>query len=417
MIIINTSIVRFSVRACLLIGLVLQSHSWAKGAEENSLVLPALLDALEKNPRLDARRASVDAKVARLEIVESERLPRLQFSGDGDLLSTNTTQQSLTASLEHTLYDWGSLQAGIDSATANRDAEALRAEATALDLKLAVVENFVAASSASLRQGAMQAGRATAEELRDLMQRRVAQRVNPGSDLLIVDSRIAQLESSQLQFQGAERDAQLSLLQLTGYRAKVDRELNCTATLDEAALAQLATDTSPELASARASSRSIRSEFGAVDAKRLPAIVAGVSITRDLDEGDSDARGFLSFRYNYDLGNTLDTELAELEAEYAAAQFEERRIAQQVVRETAGLVNQYWVNAQQLPLLQSMVKLRTDQLASHTRRFASGKSTWLDLMSAESDLVDARLTEIQARASTCLAVLSLEQITGRNLSE
>lgn len=415
--IISTQPTRSMIRAYILIGLVSQPFSLALGAESNSLELPALLDALQENPRLDARRASVDAKTARLEIVESERLPRLQFSGDGDVLSTSTTQQSLTASLEHTLYDWGSLQAGIDSARANRDAEARRAEATALELKLSVVENYVAASSASLRQEAMQAGRATAEELRELMQRRVTQRVNPGSDLLIVDSRIAQLQSSQLQFQGAERDAQLSLLQLTGYRAQVNPTLSCPATLDEAALAQLATENSAELASARATSLSIRSEFGAVDAKRLPAIVAGVAVTSDLDAGGSDARGFLSFRYNYDIGNKLDSELAELEAEYAAAQFEERRIAQQVVRETAGLVNQYLVNAQQLPLLQSMVALRADQLASHTRRFASGKSTWLDLMNAESDLVDARLTEIQARASACLAVLSLEQITGRSLSE
>lgn len=415
--IISIHFTRSMLRAYILIGLVSQPFSLALGAESNSLQLPALLDALQENPRLDARRASVDAKAARLEIVESERLPRLQFSGDGDVLSTSTTQQSLTASLEHTLYDWGSLQAGIDSARANRDAEARRAEATALELKLSVVENYVAASSASLRQEAMQAGRATAEELRELMQRRVTQRVNPGSDLLIVDSRIAQLQSSQLQFQGAERDAQLSLLQLTGYRAQVNPTLSCPATLDEAALAQLATENSAELASARATSLSIRSEFGAVDAKRLPAIVAGVAVTSDLDSGGSEARGFLSFRYNYDIGNKLDSELAELEAEYAAAQFEERRIAQQVVRETAGLVNQYLVNAQQLPLLQSMVELRADQLASHTRRFASGKSTWLDLMNAESDLVDARLTEIQARASACLAVLSLEQITGRNLSE
>lgn len=415
--IISIQPTRSMIRAYILIGLVSQPFSLAQGAESNSLELPALLDALEENPRLDARRASVDAKTARLEIVESERLPRLQFSGDGDVLSTSTTQQSLTASLEHTLYDWGSLQAGIDSAKAKRDAEARRVDATALELKLAVVENYIAASSASLRQDAMSLGSVTAGELRDLMQRRVSQKVNPGSDLLIVDSRIAQLKSSQFQFQGAERDAQLSLLQLTGHRAKVDKDLSCPAALDEAALAQLATENSAELASARATSLSIRSEFGAVDAKRLPAIVAGVAVTSDLDAGGSDARGFLSFRYNYDIGNKLDSELAELEAEYAAAQFEERRIAQQVVRETAGLVNQYLVNAQQLPLLQSMVELRADQLASHTRRFASGKSTWLDLMNAESDLVDARLTEIQARASACLAVLSLEQITGRSLSE
>ncbi|MEK9569770.1 MAG: TolC family protein, partial [Paracoccaceae bacterium] len=130
-----------------------------------------------------------------------------------------------------------------------------------------------------------------------------------------------------------------------------------------------------------------------------------------------EARAFLRIRYNYDLGDILESELAELNADYSASVFEERRLAQAVVRETAGLVNQYQVNASQLPLLESLAALRQQQLDSFSRRFSSGKSSLLDLLDAESELLDARLARLDAFGSACQAILTLEQLVGRKLRD
>ena len=145
--------------------------------------------------------------------------------------------------------------------------------------------------------------------------------------------------------------------------------------------------------------------------------MAGLSLSRDIDDVDDEARAFLRVRYYYDLGDSLDAELAELKADYSASVFEERRLAQAVVRVTASLVNQYQMNASQLPLLESHAGLRQQQLDSFSRRFSSGKSSLLDLLNAEAELLDAQLARVDAFGSACQAILTLEQIVGRKLRD
>lgn len=386
-------------------------------AADQALTLQELLDKSSSNPQIQAQKASVDSKQARLSIVESQRLPSVQFSGTGDLLSTQDEQQSVSATVEQTLYDWGSLESSLNTAQAKLQAEQRKVEAAETSVKEQIVSAYVAALSAKQQREATEAAIATATQLREVMQRRVEQRIDPGSDLLLIESRIGQLEARVIQLRGSERDSQLNLLQLVGHKARTDGDLLCTGDLEEAYLAQQVVDVSAELAVAKATSASIKAEFGAVDAKRLPAIVAGVSLTRDLDRADDDARAYLTFRYNYDIGNSLDAELAELNADYSAAVFREQQTAQDLVREASGLVNQYEVNASQLPLLKSMVDLRQQQLDSFSRRFSSGKSSLLDLLNAESELLDARLAAVDAAANACFAILTLEQLTGRNLRD
>lgn len=386
-------------------------------ANTQALSLTELLNKSDSNPQIQTQKANVNSKRARRDIVESRGLPSLQFSGTGDVISTEDEQRSVSATLEQTVYDWGSLESSLKNARARLEAEQEGVGASETRIKKLVVSAYVAAQSARLQATATQTAIATASDLREVMQRRVDQRVDPASDLLLIESRIGQLESRVIQLRGAERDAQLNLLQLVGHKAQIESKLSCRGDLNEAFVVQQIVDLSSELAAAKATSRSIKAEFGAVDAKRLPAIVAGVSLTRDLDRADDDARAFLTFRYNYDIGDSLDAEVAELNADYSAAVFDEQRLAQDLVREASGLVNQFEVNADQLPLLQTMVELRQEQLGSYTRRFSSGKSSLLDLLNAESELLDARLAEVEAGANACFAILTLEQMAGRELRD
>ena len=386
-------------------------------SETQSLMLDELISKIGSNPQVRAQNATVDAREARLQIIETRSLPRLQFSGDGDLLSTAQEQRSITVSAEKTLYDWGSLNSDLESARYGLQTERQRVSATELALRQQVVSAYLAAWSAKQRIEASSDAIKTAKNLREVMQRRVDQRVDPASDLLLIESRLGQLEAGVIQLKGAQRDAQLNLLQLVDHKADLNTPLSCSTELDEAQLAKQAVENSPELAAAKFRALGISAEFGAVDAKRLPAIVAGVALTRDVDDSDNDARAYLSVRYNFDLGGSLDAELAELNAEYSAARFDEERTAQAIVREAAGLVNQYQQNSAQIPLLVSMVELRQEQLDSYSRRFSSGMSSLLDLLTAESELLDARTAEIDAVVNSCFAVLTLEQLVGRVLRD
>ena len=388
------------------------------GAEPTqSLSLERLLEQVGSNPEIGVEQARSSSRQARLDIVESLRLPTLQFAGDGDLISSTSEQRLISATVEQTIIDWGALSSDLDSASESLEAQRQALLATEIDLRRRVVNSYTAAVVAEQQLEATQTAIATTSDIRGIMQRRVDQRVDAASDLLLIDSRINQLESRVFQLRGAQRDAQLNLLQTVGFRADVRDPLRCNGSLDEAYLAELAVERSADLAATKARSRSIKAEFGAVDAKRLPAIVAGVTLSRDVDDADDEARAFLRVRYNYDIGDSLDSELAELNADYSASVYEEQRLAQAIVRESAGLVNQYQVNASQLPVLSSLTELRQQQLDSFSRRFSSGKSSLLDLLNAESELLDARLAKADAFGNACQAILTLEQLVGRNLRD
>jgi len=381
------------------------------------LPLERLLEQVGSNPELSVEQERTKSREARLQIVGLQKLPSLQLSGDGDLVSSSDEQRRITATVEKTIIDWGALSSNLESASESLEAQRHSIAATKTKLRRRVVDSYLAALVSEQQLAATQKAIATTSDIRSVMQRRVNQRVDAANNLLLIDSRINQLQSRLFQLNGAKRDAQLNLLQTVGYRANVQEALSCIGSLDEAFLAELAVEQSADLAATKARSRSIKAEFGAVDAKRLPAIVAGFSLVRDIDGVDDEARAFLRIRYNYDLGDILESELAELNADYSASVFEERRLAQAVVRETAGLVNQYQVNASQLPLLASLAALRQQQLDSFSRRFSSGKSSLLDLLDAESELLDARLARVDAFGSACQAILTLEQLVGRKLRD
>jgi len=381
------------------------------------LPLERLLEQVGSNPELSVEQERTKSREARLQIVGLQKLPSLQLSGDGDLVSSSDEQRRITATVEKTIIDWGALSSNLESASESLEAQRHSIAATKTKLRRRVVDSYLAALVSEQQLAATQKAIATTSDIRSVMQRRVNQRVDAANNLLLIDSRINQLQSRLFQLNGAKRDAQLNLLQIVGYRANVQEALSCIGSLDEAFLAELAVEQSADLAATKARSRSIKAEFGAVDAKRLPAIVAGFSLVRDIDGVDDEARAFLRIRYNYDLWDILGSELAELNADYSASVFEERRLAQAVVRETAGLVNQYQVNASQLPLLESLADLRQQQLDSFGRKFSSGKSSLLDLLDAESELLDARLARVDAFGSACHAILTLEQLVGRKLRD
>ncbi|NRP16103.1 TolC family protein [Marinobacterium sp. xm-a-152] len=388
-------------------------------ANENdqALSLDSLLELTFKNPSYVLAKEKIASKKARLDIVESERLPSVFFEGNSDILNSSDDSRVITATAEHTLFDWGKLSSEIESSELQIETEKAKADDELLNIKLKVIGNFVTANSAKQKSDAVKDSIRIASNLRDIMARRVAQKVSPASDLMLAESRIGQLNTLQLQFTGQERDAQLALLQLTDRKASTLDTLQCNSDLNEAFIAELVVKRSPQLAAAKAYSRSLSSKFSSVDSKKFPAIIAGASYTQDLESGNEEARTYLTFRYNVDVGSRLNAEIAELKADYAAALADERYISQSLVRQAAALVNEYRINQSQIPVYKNLISIREEQLESHTRRFASGKSYWLDLMNAQQELSDARLAIIDTEAKACTAMLTLQQLTARNLNE
>jgi len=198
------------------------------------LPLERLLEQVGSNPELSVEQERTKSREARLQIVGLQKLPSLQLSGDGDLVSSSDEQRRITATVEKTIIDWGALSSNLESASESLEAQRHSIAATKTKLRRRVVDSYLAALVSEQQLAATQKAIATTSDIRSVMQRRVNQRVDAANNLLLIDSRINQLQSRLFQLNGAKRDAQLNLLQTVGYRANVQEALSCIGSLDEA---------------------------------------------------------------------------------------------------------------------------------------------------------------------------------------
>ena len=201
---------------------------------QQALPLERLLEQVKSNPELGVEAERTKSRQARLDIIGARKLPSLKFSGDSDLLSSNEEQRFITATAEQTVMDWGALSSDLESASENLKAQRHAMAATKTELRRKVIDSYLAALVSEQQLAATQTAIATTSNIRRVMQRRVDQRIDAVSDLLLIDSRINQLQARVFQLNGAKRDAQLNLLQTVGYRADVNEALSCTGSLDEA---------------------------------------------------------------------------------------------------------------------------------------------------------------------------------------
>jgi len=191
--------------------------------------------------------------------------------------------------------------------------------------------------------------------------------------------------------------------------------LGCEADYDEREMVQAAIDSSTDILAERLRAESALAQQDGLTARQLPSIIGGVGFTENLDTSAGGSRAFISVRYDYDLGDRYEAELATLRAEAAEARFEEERLVQSTVRESAGLINTHRVERSRSEVLSDMIAIREEQLASMARKFKAGQVSVIELMNVQQDLSDARAALVDSDAAACGALLNLEQLTDQAL--
>lgn len=390
--------------------------SFAATPEDSERDLPALMKAVSEHPRLKIQEAAVDAAKAKLDRIQSARSPRVSLVLDGDVPAGNDQQTVLGITAETTLIDWGLNEAQIDEANSRLSSQQERGVQTIHDLEQQVIDHFVRAHRAAAQKRAVDFSIENVSEFRAIIARRVAQNVNPQSDLLAIDGRNAQFETLRLQLLGEIRSSQLALLELTGAKANLDRREECVGVLDEAVAIKEALDQSPQLRVARRDAEAVLKQQAVLDAGRLPAIVAGVELAQDVTAIEDRSRAYVGLSYQFDAGGRFDAEDAELRAQYMDLIFRERALSQEIVRDVSELVNQLQVGRSQVAVFDTMVRVRESQLDALMRRFTAGQSSLFDVTGTQKELHDARLALEDAHYLACRSWYQLQQRTGRRIS-
>ena len=368
---------------------------------------PRLGDAAERAlgtyPSLSAARSQIRAAESETEAAKWLRFPSLS-------VEAVTRNDHLTPEVEivQPLWTAGRIRAGIERANALRDVANATLSETALDILLRLSAAYFDIARTGRLQAIYEDSLTEHRRLVASMERRVAQEVSPRTDLELARARAAQVEQ-QLGFVAAQNEAAKErFLQLVGEPAfEVGPPPEYSSALHhpspDGAVA-LALRCDPTITRLTAEVRVAEAERRASRAAIYPQVGIQYSYDRFAGSGlglavRAQSSGGLS---PLALADAAAARAQQAEFQVTVAQ---RQIGEQV---SLDLVENRSAGAR-MESTATAARATLDVTESFLRQFVAGRRTWLDVMNAVREAVEARaaLVEVQSSAMTSAARLRL----------
>lgn len=393
----------------------------------------AVKAALENQPRLRQANASSRAADARVDEALGPMLPQVNgkagyqhniFQGRTGFTSVSSSDSFLfQVGASQLVYDWGQSRSRYRASQANADVQKQNAEATRLDVTLAVKNSYFQARAQKALVG-------VARDTLDNQGRHLAQiegfvEVGTRPRIDVVQAR-ADRASAELNLVNAENNyaiAKAQLVQAMGGDAPADFDVS------DQALPPVAGEDSASavlLSQALANRPDVRAAIGTVRAQELSVKAAqgaygpSLSVSTALSESGSQLDGL---RWNWSAGATLDwqifqggitkAQVAEARANVDVASAQVTALRQQVQLE---------VEQARLGVVGAKKALSTsDQLVENSRerltlaegRYQTGAGSIIELADAQLALTTALGQRVQAEYSLSTARAALANALGR----
>lgn len=403
--------------AALVGSVCLAGTAWSQeGQVAGDGLAVALHRAAAVHPTIRSQVAELKALGADLESAEFKRYPALTVQAQ----TMTGNQNQVVAVVQQPLWAGGRIDGGIEQA----DVGVRIGRAALLDVRRRILED-TAAAYAALR-GAHQRLKAAElnvvehEKLKGLVSRRVEGGIASNADILLAESRLSQAVAQRIQLQGAVSRVRSELLALTQQPVAGN----------EPVPAQLLALPDPErmagmivTASAAVEQRLLKVEDARITSRLavatlMPALYAKVEqnvyVTERYGESPHETRFGVVLQGSVEgLGLTgwkkVSASNARVEAarrEVAAAENDVRRRAETLVTDIQSLgqvVRSYGL----------LVSSTEETLASFLRQYDAGRKSWVDVLNAQREFSEARISLEQARSSLEEASLRLAAQLGQ----
>lgn len=369
--------------------------------------------ALDRYPSIAARRQEYAAAQGALDGARWQRYPSVSVSGAA--LGSNGAAPS-TISVQQVLWAGGRIEAGIAAADARR----LAANSATLVEEQSVLERTAAAYVELQRQQARlvasQDNVRRHEELYGLIARRVGQEVSSAADSALAMARLAQARAERQQILAAMGNARAALQSLSGEAVRGVVALDAPTlgfdSLQEAMTA--AENFSPEIARQRSLANAATSDLEVRKGLLLPSLAARVEHLRNPVIGihSSTDRALLAFEFQPGAGLSALSAVQEAEA---------RRLGALSAVEGSRLdleqkLNSAWIEAQssssQREPLRVLARTNVSIVDSFLRQYRVGRKSWLDVLNAQREAVQARYSLADIDAQALLGALRVRLVTG-----
>lgn len=359
--------------------------------------------------------ALTQVAVAELDQSRSSQAPVVTIDAQDELAGDPVSSEpEAILRVEQMLLDWGRSDGDVSGRESALEARKSAEREAVLDAGLQSIEAFYGIGAIKQKIAANEENRTALVELRDMMERRVANDVSPSIDLHEVATRLDLLDIADHRLGADRRKLQLTLIRLAGVNVEDPEIQDCErdAALDEERAVRDAISFSPTLDRIRHQAEAFVFDAAALEADRLPSLVAGYRADSRLDGNEFDQRAYLALRYELQTGGELEARRAAQHARQLEQRALLRRDAEVVTQTVGAWVSTYRTSVSLVEVYRRLVSAKVKQKESHLRRFLAGRSSWRDVLSAQQEVADARTARIDAASAVCLASTSLSLLTG-----
>lgn len=394
-------------------------------AQEGPLDLEACLRlALEANPDFQSRRAAVEATRAEVTYARSARYPSLGLSASAARYETGGSgaldRHEVGVALRQTLYRGGRVEAGVDAAAANLEADEGALDAARADLLLAVVQSWYGAAQGERLVRSAEEGLSRSRLNLEYAEARLAAGLGTRPDVLRARVDVSAAELDLTRARNVLEGARALLNTLMGQppaqpleleAEEVDAPLPTLPPWED--LRQRALESREELRVARAYSARQEALVRMARGAFLPSVNADAGWSRG-------AMASRSPQENWSMGVAFSLPLFEGFARSAdhqarkalleSARFQEQAVAQAIEAEVWNALLAEDESAQRLENARALFDAASESLEAAEESYRQGLGSMLALVDARTAFTGAEQTLIQAIYDRRIARAILERV-------
>jgi adhesin transport system outer membrane protein len=380
--------------------LIFATNTWAQEAPEIAF-LQVVREAAYAYPQTQSaahglEAARQDQAAATWQRAASPSFQRIAPQG------SNATGQINRLALEQPIYAGGRISAGIDAAEHRYNAGYQQHQYIAQETAIKLINAWYEWQRQQDRVTALQDGVQAHRQLRDQIQRRAQESVSPEIDLSLAIARLSQMQSELAQAQSAVGTSLALLVQLAADQLPTLN--NVGSALDPSLLPRPVGDwgeksvaRDPLLAKLAAEQAAAEADIRVKKSQWLPT----VSVVIERNYGSDlvpHQRTWLQVSAQPGAGlSSLANVRAAMARQESAA--ETRRNAERELQQSmaADLAN-YVAATEQMNVAHLLRKSTQDVADSYARQFVAGRKSWLEVLNAVRETIQARLSVLDARA-------------------
>jgi len=406
--------------------------------------MPAFAQSLEEelqglingNPEILAGRRNLESTIHGVNRAFAGYLPKVDATGesgpehidspllrDANQADWNKVKQIAGITVTQNLFDGFGTPSAVRSARLNVEVAAFTLTGTRQDVLFRGAQAYVDVLRRARLVELARLSETTIKRQLHLEDERVERGAGIAVDVLQAKSRLQIAKERRVAFEGALADAVARYIQVFGHGP--DRERMTEPVPPEALLPQdldeglkIADRENPLVNSSRATVEVARERRRAARADYYPTVnvVAGANYEKDVDLVEGERRDYsVVLRATWNLFNGFATKagVAQAAADYRVSQDNHETALRRVIDDTRRAWHELMTARQRVELLDNAVNIAAEVFVARRRLREAGKETVINVLDAENEVNNARISLADATADAKIAVYRVLQGMGR----